>query len=436
VPSSVSFEPLTRDQEPLDFRLKIETPEPPAPPKVDTEPEKQLIKMGEELERLNQELSKVLAGGKAGAEQVELIKQNLPLNLLAGRLLDLARANPNDPVVIGALAPIFQGAAASAYIDWPVSKARDEAIDQVIERHLENPDIGILFTSLQYGTASPTGETLLRAALARSPHREVRAAACYELARFLLFMAGAPETVRTLKEKTAQGDPDSLKSRIIGLRILERFAGVDSAKARTEAEELLERVKREFADVPQARFQAEGPGNIRLSRDVSPGANTKTYGALADQALFEIRELAVGKPAPDIEGADADGVRFKLSDYRGKVVLRTFSGNWCGPCRARYPQERELLSRLKDRPFVILSVNTDPEQETLRKSIRDGEITWRCWWDGGQGGPISSRWNILSFPTVFVIDAKGLIRAIGTHGKELEQTLERLVEEAQPKGRS
>ena len=105
----------------------------------------------------------------------------------------------------------------------------------------------------------------------------------------------------------------------------------------------------------------EGPGHVQyLPAQSAPKANIKTYGALAEQALFELRELAVGRPAPDIEGEDADGHRFKLSDYRGKVVVLTFSGNWCGPCRAMYPQERELVARLKDRPFALLSVNTDP----------------------------------------------------------------------------
>jgi thiol-disulfide isomerase/thioredoxin len=138
----------------------------------------------------------------------------------------------------------------------------------------------------------------------------------------------------------------------------------------------------------------------------------------------------VGKVAPDIEGEDADGLRFELSDYRGKVVVLTFSGNWCGPCRAMYPQERELVTRFKDRPFALLSINTDPERETLLESIRSGEITWRCWWDGGQNGPITSRWNVLSFPSIFVIDTKGVIRERGTRGKDLDQTVERLVEEA------
>jgi cytochrome oxidase Cu insertion factor (SCO1/SenC/PrrC family) len=37
---------------------------------------------------------------------------------------------------------------------------------------------------------------------------------------------------------------------------------------------------------------------------------------------------AVGKRAPEITGEDIDGKKFKLSDYRGKVVLLDFWGNW------------------------------------------------------------------------------------------------------------
>lgn len=35
-----------------------------------------------------------------------------------------------------------------------------------------------------------------------------------------------------------------------------------------------------------------------------------------------------GQPAPNIVGTDADGERFQLSDYRGKVVLLDFWASW------------------------------------------------------------------------------------------------------------
>ncbi len=38
--------------------------------------------------------------------------------------------------------------------------------------------------------------------------------------------------------------------------------------------------------------------------------------------------LAIGQRAPEIEGEDIDGVTFKLSDYRGKVVVLDFWGDW------------------------------------------------------------------------------------------------------------
>ena len=72
----------------------------------------------------------------------------------------------------------------------------------------------------------------------------------------------------------------------------------------------------------------------------------------------------------------------------------------------------------------------DEKREAIQQEIASGEITWRCWWDGGQNGPITSRWNVLSFPSIFVIDAKGVIRERGTRGKDLDQTVERLVAEA------
>ena len=62
---------------------------------------------------------------------------------------------------------------------------------------------------------------------------------------------------------------------------------------------------------------AEKYGDVKLAFGGTVGDNAK-------MELFAIRHLAVGKEAADIEGPDQNGVRFKLSDYRGKVVLLYF----------------------------------------------------------------------------------------------------------------
>ena len=55
-----------------------------------------------------------------------------------------------------------------------------------------------------------------------------------------------------------------------------------------------------------------------------------TYGAMAHAHLnvHDREALAIGKPAPEIEGIDHDGKPMKLSDFKGKVVVLDFWGDW------------------------------------------------------------------------------------------------------------
>jgi len=50
--------------------------------------------------------------------------------------------------------------------------------------------------------------------------------------------------------------------------------------------------------------------------------------AVAEVQKHDAASLAIGKVAPEIEGEDVDGKKFKLSDYRGKVVVLDFWGDW------------------------------------------------------------------------------------------------------------
>jgi peroxiredoxin len=212
-----------------------------------------------------------------------------------------------------------------------------------------------------------------------------------------------------------------------GVEYADELRKSDSVKLLAEAETLLERTVAEFADVPYSlATPMTQTARAYLGRNPALG---KSLGELAKLVLDEIDNLSVGKAAPEIEGRDADGKLFKLSDYRGKVVLLTFSGNWCNPCRAMYPLERALVERLKDKPFVLLSVNTDESPDTLRKSIDSGEITWKCWWDGPDR-TICSRWNIRSFPTMYLIDREGVIRHRGLNHLGLDAEVNALLEAA------
>jgi len=84
----------------------------------------------------------------------------------------------------------------------------------------------------------------------------------------------------------------------------------------------------------EAAMEDEAEGAVALLREVKekyadvPYYQEVTLGQKAAGCIFEIERLGLGMEAPDIEGKDVDGVAFKLSDYRGKVVVLDFWGDW------------------------------------------------------------------------------------------------------------
>jgi peroxiredoxin len=119
-----------------------------------------------------------------------------------------------------------------------------------------------------------------------------------------------------------------------------------------------------------------------------------------------MKHLQPGKAAPDIEGADVTGKKMKLSDYRGKVVMLVFWSSSCGPCMAEVPGLRKLMESYAGRPFTVVGVNCDDGKDKAAKTVKDQKMTWPSFWDG-EDGPIVERWNVMSLPTVYLIDAKG-----------------------------
>ena len=93
---------------------------------------------------------------------------------------------------------------------------------------------------------------------------------------------------------------------------------------------------------PEQAEQALGKEAVEyLSRELDPEESKMIEGWLeqyisdnesllesAKKELFVMQNLSIGCTAPDIVATDLDGVEFKLSDYRGKIVFLDFWGDW------------------------------------------------------------------------------------------------------------
>jgi len=102
-----------------------------------------------------------------------------------------------------------------------------------------------------------------------------------------------------------------------------------------------------------------------------------------------------------------------------------------------YPHERSLVKRLEGKPFVIVGVNSDSDREKIKQRIKDEHITWRSWWDQPDartdgrvlGETIAQQWHIKQWPSIFVIDANGVIRFRDVRGQKLDSAIDGLLKD-------
>src|SRR5438128_344563 len=97
-----------------------------------------------------------------------------------------------------------------------------------------------------------------------------------------------------------------------------------------------------------------------------------------------------------------------------------------------YPHERSLVKRLKDKPFALVGINSDQDKAKLKERMKQEEITWPSWWDGGDtSGPIATGWNVHGWPTIYIVDHKGTIRykSVGADEKAIDRAIDKLLKE-------
>lgn len=92
------------------------------------------------------------------------------------------------------------------------------------------------------------------------------------------------------------------------------------------------------------------------------------------------------------------------------------------------PHERSLVTKLADKPFALIGVNTDP-RDRYDAEVEEMGVTWRSFMEGSTSGPIATKWNVSGYPTIYIIDSKGVIRYKNLRDQAMEDAVMTLLEE-------
>lgn len=315
---------------------------------------------------------------KTGEGRQKAMRDEAPkLEKMLVKFVELAEKHPKDAVAVDALLVVMRNDFASQ----AGGTSKKKALAVLARDHATSDTIGPHCQELARGFDGQN-EKLLRTILEKNPSKSVRAEACLALTQCLSLRALLAKRLASDKEwgkqlaeaigkegagELANLDPARLQeegaaltrqfaekyvgelkqARLIDLcqqlavsadkgsdTLLRKLMAHDKKEVKAISTLSLGQVLKQQADAKVEkdsksadllRKEAETLFESALEKyaDVKTGLRG-TIGETARTELYEIRHLVIGKPIPEVEAEDQDGKAFKLSDYKGKVVLLDF----------------------------------------------------------------------------------------------------------------
>jgi hypothetical protein len=212
-------------------------------------------------------------------------------------------------------------------------------------------------------------------------------------------------------------------------------SGGDTMKAYTDWLAALENLVTTF---PKTEAGLEGMMQLASYKEMLEQSNEesiKWYEKIIDlvpgqpqaaKAKGAIRRLtSEGKEVPFRGVADTAGKAFDIAEYKGKFVLLCF---WEAHSAAQLPIIKAVTDRFESSGLVPIGINLDPDESTMRTSLR-GAPQWRhLYAPNGLEGALAMYWGIMTPPCMILYDREGkVVRASISTVEDLQHMLTQLV---------
>jgi thiol-disulfide isomerase/thioredoxin len=160
------------------------------------------------------------------------------------------------------------------------------------------------------------------------------------------------------------------------------------------------------------QLPAELPAILSLlERTATPlqAPDIDSEDAVAGRGLDITLQPFRGNPGPlPLDLLDEDDNRFMRESYTGKVTVINFWATWCPPCIEEIPSLNNLRKVMRDKPFELISVNYAESRERVNAFLERVNVDFPVLLD--TDGRVSAAWNVLAYPSTFVIGPDGKIR--------------------------
>jgi peroxiredoxin len=154
-----------------------------------------------------------------------------------------------------------------------------------------------------------------------------------------------------------------------------------------------------------------------------------TVAKIAEDELHVIRYLTKGRIAPDLVGVDSANRPLSLEANKGKIIILLFWNSNMQDFKQVTDITNNLVAKFRDRPLVVLGVNSDPTA-TLRSLESNDTVTWQSFSD--PENKLAKDFRISNWPTVIVLDGQRKIHYSGAPGSFAELTADALLSESKP----
>lgn len=139
-----------------------------------------------------------------------------------------------------------------------------------------------------------------------------------------------------------------------------------------------------------------------------------------------------GKPLP-LAFAGLDGGKVDIRNYRDKAVLVVFWATWCKPCFEDLPKLKALYQQYRTQGFEVIGVNLDNTPNGVKGYMQQNGMTWpQIHEAGGLESPPSLTFGVISLPTMFLVDKKGLVHSRPSSIEDVKAALPEALELKKP----